>query len=410
MATPVNIVTAPTTLDPLTEHPKLYRGLIAVTVFGFLSFVSSVALFLHLAWRLLHWNRTSSGSARINQFIILLFNLVFADIQQSIAFLLNVRWLSANAILVDTPLCWAQGWFVSTGDLGSGIFTLAIAVHAFMDIVFDYRLGQRGFAGAIMGLWTFNYACAIIGMGMHPSDFYMRAGAWCWINAKYTNERLWLHYFWVIIAEFGTVIIYALVWLIIRRRVKESFYTNSKTALRARSAAKMIIAYPIVYVVCTLPLVKARLTSMANQSVSFLELTIAGCMITSCGWLDVLLYTLTRRGALFGSDSLTGQAGVLDTFRLRPDQAYGTTTHIEATKLGHTNSRRKGSRQEIHSSTGSTEELFTPSQMQGVKTETTVVVQSDVMELDRLPRGQRSQDGLAKEMDSFDSRSQMSRK
>ena len=64
-------------------------------------------------------------------------------------------------------------------------------------------------------------------------------------------------------------------------------------------AMKLIIAYPIVYVVCTLPLVKARLTSMAGRHVSFLELTIAGSMITSNGWLDVLLYCLTRRIMLF---------------------------------------------------------------------------------------------------------------
>jgi hypothetical protein len=404
MAPPVDIVTEPTTLRPLTDYPTLHRGLYAVTFFGFLSFTTSLALFLHLGWRLLTWTRKSSASTRINQFIILLFNLVLADIQQSIAFLLNVRWVSENAIIVKTSTCWAQGWFVSTGDLGSGIFTLAIAVHAFMDIVFDYRLEQRTFAAAIVALWAFNYICAIIGMGMHPTDFYARAGAWCWINTEYTNERLWLHYFWVIIAEFGTVLIYALVFLIIRRRVKEAFYTDSKTAIRARSAAKMIVAYPIVYVVCTLPLVKARLTSMANQPVSFLELTIAGSMITSNGWLDVLLYTLTRRGALFGSDPLDEQAGVIDTFHLRPDQSYGTTTHIEATKISRSNSKRKSSRQGFHSSTGSTEELFAPVQMPGVKTETTVVVQSDAMEMDCIPQRHKSVDGLS------DSRSQMSRK
>jgi hypothetical protein len=404
MAPPVDIVTEPTTLRPLTDYPILHRGLYAVTFFGFLSFTTSLALFLHLGWRLLTWTRKTSESVRINQFIILLFNLVLADIQQSVAFLLNVRWVGENAIIVGTSTCWAQGWFVSTGDLGSGIFTLAIAVHAFMDIVFNYRLGQRMFAVAVVALWAFNYICAIIGMGMHPTDFYARAGAWCWINTEYTNERLWLHYFWVIIAEFGTVLIYALVFLIIQRRVKEAFYTNSKTAIRARSAAKMIVAYPIVYVVCTLPLVKARLTSMAYQPVSFLELTIAGSMITSNGWLDVLLYTLTRRGVLFGSDPLDDQAGVIDTFHLRPDQSYGTTTHIEANKISRSNSKRKSSRQGFHSSTGSTEELFAPVPTQGVKTETTVVVQSDAMEMGRMPQRHKSQDALS------DSRSQVSRK
>jgi hypothetical protein len=145
------------------------------------------------------------------KFIILIFNLVFADIQQSIAFLLNAQWLQSNAIDVHTSTCWAQGWFVSTGDLASGVFTFAIAIHSFLDIVHDFRLGHRTFLASIVLLWVFVYACAIIGVALHPADFYMRAGAWCWINTKYIKERLWLHYFWIIIAEFGTVVVYSLI-------------------------------------------------------------------------------------------------------------------------------------------------------------------------------------------------------
>lgn len=217
-----------------------------MSFFGFLSFLTSIALFLRLAYRLVTWKRKTQ--ARVNQFIILIFNLCAADIQQSVAFLLNAQWLKDNAIVVGTPTCWAQGWFVSTGDLASGVFTFAIAVHSFLDLVWDYRLGHRTFLAVIAGLWMFVYACAIIGVAIHPDDFYVRAGAWCWINYKYSTERLWLHYFWVIISEFGTVIVYTLIFLILRRRVKESFYTTSDTQLRAQSAAKLIIAYPIVYV------------------------------------------------------------------------------------------------------------------------------------------------------------------
>lgn len=325
---PTAIITSPSTLSPLPSD--LTRGLTAVSVLGFLSFLTSTALFVRLAYRLL----TSDRHQRHNQFLILIFNLLFADIQQSIAFLLNAQWLRSAAIDVATPTCWAQGWFVSTGDLASGVFTLAIAVHCFADIVFNYRLGPRTFLASIVFLWVFNYACAIIGVALHPADFYVRAGAWCWINAKYSDERLWLHYFWILIAEFGTVALYSLIFLILRRRVKEAFYTTSETALRARSAARLIIAYPIVYVVCTLPLVTARLTSMAGGRVTFVELCVAGAMITSNGWLDVLLYSLTRRALLFGTPLPSPNAGALETFRLRPDQAFGTVTTIEALSRG----------------------------------------------------------------------------
>ncbi|TKA69309.1 hypothetical protein B0A55_07951 [Friedmanniomyces simplex] len=407
------LVSLPTTLAPLP--PILHRGLMAVAVCGFLSFLTSVALFARLAFRLVTWKRKSQ--ARVNQFILLLFNLVFADVQQSIAFLLNTDWLRRNAIDVASPTCWAQGWFVSTGDLASGVFTLAIAVHSFLDIVHDFRLGHRAFLACVAVLWTFVYACALIGLALHPADFYVRAGAWCWINAQYSRERLWLHYLWVIIAEFGTLLIYALTFLILRRRVRESFYTTSDTQLRAQSAAKLIIAYPIVYVLCTLPLVTARLTAMAGAPVSFPALCVAGALITSNGWLDVLLYTLTRRAILSGGgpgDALLDERHrALDTFRLRPDQAYGVTTTIEASHVGRRPSsrhRRKGSGQQLggalglggggggggpDSRTGSTEELVGVG-LGGVKTRTVVHTVVESLEMD--PVGARGRT-------SFDTRS-----
>ena len=365
-----SLVTSPGSLSPLPA--VLRHGLTAVTLLGFLSFLTSIALFLRLAHRLFTWK--TKTQSRINQFTILIFNLVFADIQQSVAFLLNARWLRENAILTETGTCWAQGWFVSTGDLASGVFTFAIAVHSFLDIVWDHRLGHKSFLTVIALLWIFVYTCTIIGISMHPHDFYVRAGAWCWVNVKYGQERLWLHYFWVIIAEFGTVIVYGATFVILRRRVQQLFYTTSATQMRAESAAKLIIAYPIVYCICTLPLVTMRLTSMAGGKLNFVELCIAGAMITSNGWLDVLLYTLTRRALLFGPNVPDEHVRAIDTFRLRPDQAYGTTTTIEANnRLSRAGSRRRAQAGSAHDST---EELCD----WGVKAQTVVQVRTETLD------------------------------
>lgn len=282
---------------------------------------------------------------------------------------------------------------MSTGDLASGMFTLAIAVHSFMDITFDFRLNHGKFIAAILATWTAVYACAVIGIALHPSDFYARAGAWCWINVKYDHLRLYLHYIWVIMAEFGTVLIYVFTFLILRRRVKEFFYATTDAELRARSALRLIIAYPIIYVLCTLPLVIPRLTGMAGGTVTFLQLCVAAAMITSNGWLDVLLYSLTRKALVFGDEMPAENEKVLDTFRItvRPDQEYGTTTTISAIGPQHARQSSRGmgvdrrkwvaSRGELHSRHGSTEELFG---VQGVKTEIVVQVRSDTMEMDSL--------------------------
>lgn len=142
---------------------------------------------------------------------------------------------------------------------------------------------------------------------------------------------------------------------------------------------------------------------MTGGSVSFIELCVAGAMITSNGWLDVVLYTLTRRALIFGPEMAGEHSRALDTFRLRPDQAYGTTTTIEASHIG----RRPSSRRKVpgelpsHSRHGSTEELF---DWGGVKTETTVQVRTDTMELD--PIAHRASDPeLRGSRVSFDSQS-----
>jgi len=97
----------------------LSRGLVAVSFFGLLSFICSSVLFLFLTWKIVSWRLKSGGDVPINQFLFLIYNLLFADIQQALAFLLNISHLRQDAIVVGDTTCWAQGWFVSTGDLAS---------------------------------------------------------------------------------------------------------------------------------------------------------------------------------------------------------------------------------------------------------------------------------------------------
>jgi hypothetical protein len=164
------------TLSPLP--PVLHHGLPAVTLFGSLSFLLSSTLFLLLTYRLISWRRKSGSQESTNQFFVLLYNLLLADIQQGLAFLLNGVALHRNSIRVGSSTCWAQGWFVSTGDLASSVFILAIALHTFMGVVKSYKLPSWAFYTGIGGLWTFIYGLAIIGAVMHPKDIYVRANAW----------------------------------------------------------------------------------------------------------------------------------------------------------------------------------------------------------------------------------------
>jgi hypothetical protein len=180
-----NLTHSSGTLSPLT--PELNHGLIPVTLFGILSFCAALTLFLLLSYRIIKWNRKSK---HVNQFIVLIWNLLLADIQQSMAFLLNIKWLVEDQIHVGTTTCWAQGWFVSTGDLASGIWSFAIGLHTFAAVIFGYRLSNTKFTLVVVFIWAFVYTMAVTGIAMHSSDFYVRAVAWviflfeCFLNVR----------------------------------------------------------------------------------------------------------------------------------------------------------------------------------------------------------------------------------
>jgi hypothetical protein len=175
------------------------------------SFVSTAALALYLSYRIL--TIKTSANSRVSRYAVLLLNLIFADLLQAIGFSLDIHWLRNNAIIAGSPACWSQGetryqatlhalltktiltalagWFLTTGDVGSCLFTVFMAAHLVADIVFNFRPSLTVFRTATAVSWIVVVLFASIGVAIHPSDFYMRAGMWCWINSKYMDDRLW---------------------------------------------------------------------------------------------------------------------------------------------------------------------------------------------------------------------------
>lgn len=74
------------------------------------------------------------------------------------------------------------------------------------------------------------------------------------------------------------------------------------------------LLYPLVYVVCTTPLAAGRLVSMSGHQVSLGYLCFAGAMIACNGWLDVLLYSSTRRSIIFSCEGPPSQNTGIETF------------------------------------------------------------------------------------------------
>jgi hypothetical protein len=103
---------------------------------------------------------------------------------------------------------------------------------------------------------------------------------------------LWLHYLWIFIVEFGTIAIYGHVFIHLRGRIR-SIVINDTTKLSR--ATKFMVLYPAVYVILTLPIAVGRMVAMTGTAMPDVFFCIAGSLLTSCGWIDALLYALTRR-------------------------------------------------------------------------------------------------------------------
>ncbi|KAK3328564.1 G protein-coupled glucose receptor regulating Gpa2-domain-containing protein [Cercophora scortea] len=383
----------------------LSNGLVAVTTFAFLSFLSSIWLFSYLTYRFITWHirsrrpapepesptvgtlweklppprRKESFLQRIrrqpppNQFLMLIYNLLLADIQQATAFLLNVTWISRDALDVGSPVCWAQGWFISTGDLASSVFISAIAVHTYLGVVRGYRLPTWVFYSVVGVLWGFVYGLAVLGVlvtrnGEGRGGLYVRAGAWCWINSAFQDLRLYLHYLWMFISLSLTIITYLVIYFHLRlhgTRVNThkppspspstatptpSSIAPQTTPATSRSHHPTFLLYPLLHTLCTAPLAAGRIASMAGNDVPLAYFCLAGAMMASAGWLDVVLYASTRRGLVFPGTvtSPPSQDTGLATF------AFMRTPRLGGRGFGNVVYVSGGAREENHNNNGNT--------------------------------------------------------
>ncbi|KAK3688354.1 G protein-coupled glucose receptor regulating Gpa2-domain-containing protein [Podospora appendiculata] len=392
--------------DDLTPLPLAHRqGLTAVATLAAISFLSSLIVFLYLTYKLIRWHiktrRDAGGEARDpgvvpvdlslglaqrhftrhstidargriatrkpvypNQFLVLIYNLMLADLHQAAAFLLNAVWIRSGSIRVKTPTCFAQGWLISTGDLASSWFIAAIAVHTYLTVVLHYRPPQSALYAVIVFLWFLDYLFAALGPvmtdnGREWGGFYARADAWCWVNIRFDMTRFFLHYIFIFIALSATSILYTLIFFALRKErpgppaaadpesgahphphppcsrgiKRRGTASSTARAAKANSGGQHMIflLYPVIYVVCTAPLAIMRICTMAEVAVPVTWYCTAGALIASNGWLDVLLWGLSRKTLLFNSD-VGSEATGLETFsfmRTPPGRRYGNIVYVE---------------------------------------------------------------------------------
>ena len=295
---------APHSIEPL---PHTIRwGLIGVGLCGLASFISTLALFSLLFYRLFTWRTHYKTFLGYNQYVVLFINLIFADLCQASAFLVSFYWIRKDAILAPTVTCATQGFLLHFGDVASAFFVLSIAVHTFLTAVLSIRVSYPTFSIALWLIWLAALVLTVLGLALHKQNYFVRAGAWCWVSDDYEAERLALHYFWLFLSEFGLLVIYLITFFKLRHQTSQLFaeqrrasneLANQTTVDAVKRITKLMMLYPFVYVLLTLPISACRMWSMARDGHPVSEATqcIVGSLLASCGWVDCLLYSLTRK-------------------------------------------------------------------------------------------------------------------
>jgi hypothetical protein len=167
---------SPYSTDPLPGD--LRTTLLPVAIMALISFLSTLGLICFITYRMVFWRKFYRTYPGYNQYLLLIFNLVIADFQQSIAFLLSFHWIAQNKILAPTAACFIQGWLVQVGDVSSGIWVLAIALHTWYSVVRGRKVEHVRFCCCVIGIWVFVVLLAIIGPSAHPKNYFVSTGAW----------------------------------------------------------------------------------------------------------------------------------------------------------------------------------------------------------------------------------------
>ncbi|GAD96933.1 conserved hypothetical protein [Paecilomyces variotii No. 5] len=370
------------TIDPLPEVQR--KGLIAITVLATVSVIATLSLLLFISYRFIFWKKSYTRYIGYNQYVVLIYNLVLADLQQSLAFLICAHWVAHNRIDSPSAACFLQGLWLQIGDPSSGLFVLAIAAHTFMMVTLGRKLSHRTFVLCVVGLWVFVAMLVIIPIGSHGGiDVFTPSGAWCWIDDKYETDRLWTHYIWIFLAEFGTVTLYAIMFFQLRRRIQQSAILGNAhmdSLHRLRRVVSYMVVYPLAYLILSLPLAAGRMASARGNAPGMAYFCLSGAMMTSSGWVDVMMYTLTRKNLIVESEPSHDRSyNVFSNGHKSGGGAGNNITLITVDKKG-TRSALRGRDDDdsSHARDGSTDNIVPRGQDMGkVYQETTIEVTSE---------------------------------
>ncbi|KXJ88460.1 hypothetical protein Micbo1qcDRAFT_207188 [Microdochium bolleyi] len=126
-----------------------------------------------------------------NPLLILIYNLILADVSLSATFAANIVWLREDMVNIEYATCRVQGWLVSFGCVISSAFLLTLALYTYAIVLNGWRPSSKSTIGVCLIIWAASIIVTCIGPLVSGKEhFYARQQLWCWIEGSNLGWRL----------------------------------------------------------------------------------------------------------------------------------------------------------------------------------------------------------------------------
>ncbi|KAF8583204.1 hypothetical protein K439DRAFT_76324 [Ramaria rubella] len=280
---------------------------------------------------------------------VYMLSLLVSDLLQGVGILLDIKWVVEGSVRCGA-YCTTQGVLSQMGETGVALATLAIAVHTFFIIFFRKGAKKVLLASIIVCvMWTYVVifiAASAAGHNKGQDEFYTPTPYWCWVGARFNDDRIAGEYFWLWLTALVSLALYVPLFFCLRgniavgekqwwrirfrsitpRNATTDPRSNGKDEPRvhknpAREAFFMLL-YPFCYVVLVLPLSIGRWISFVIQARQGLDPNDVTQTIPSAatlgvlsvfglsGLINVMLLIMTRPGLLLLNEPEIPQASL----------------------------------------------------------------------------------------------------
>jgi len=290
------------TFVPYSSAEK--HGVTILVVISLISLLTVTALLIALALSFLTSRTSLEKHLFVRTHVAAYFvSLLLCDLVQALGSITSIRWISAMGISLG-PLCALQGALKQTADIGIALWQMVIAGHTFCLLFLELQVRQFVLWVMMIGGWSFVGALVILGPATadetKKGPFYGIVGGWCLISPVYKVERITLDYLIMFLAAFVSTVLYVLIFLrlrgkIRRRRSTAQSPTDSAKSSQADAIAKQMVLYPLVYVIIIIPTACTQFATWAGSQVPVAATVFCSAIFHLSGVLNSTIFFIALR-------------------------------------------------------------------------------------------------------------------